>query len=262
MQDVSAPPPHVPELDTLSPLSIAEQKSVWKRLKTFHTDNNNVVQLTSNNNKPISLLHIPNARVGSNDASRRTLHNRVRALQQINTISSTPSPCPSPSIHVNAQIHALNKRLNINISHTLSHDDMLNFDKLTYLPYNTIRTIRSFLSQHNIHILPSEPSMRQHAKQYQYEYDIGNITIDNTNISFCRIHDISTLLNTQISYLYNNQQLIHYPNMPNNQIQIQTQTDKGADSTKLSIQIINQHDINSVKHVLPVACYEGTCIYI
>jgi hypothetical protein len=140
---------------------------------------------------------------------------------------------------------------------------MLNFDKLTYLPYNLIRTIRSFLTHHDLSIFPSEYTMRKQTKQLQHQYEIGTFRIDDAIIPFCRIADLASLLNITISSLFNTKRLMHYPNMPHNQIQIQTQTDKGADSTKLCIQILNQANINSVKHIIPVACYEGkTTLFI
>jgi hypothetical protein len=241
-------------------LTISEQQSTWKRIRTHHKDNNGIIQLKSSNNLPILLVHIPNAHIGSANASQRTIRARSKVIQQITLTSSSPSnstPAQKQQ-HNAAQINAVCQRLYIHVTHKLSVHDMLSLDKLTYLPYNLIRTIRSFLNHHNLPIFPSEYTMRKQTKQLACFYDIGTFTIDDTIISFCRISDISSLLNTTISSLFTNQQLMHYPNMPYNQIQIQTQTDKGADITKLSVQILNQAVINSVKHVLPVACYEGT----
>jgi hypothetical protein len=248
------------------PLSASEQQHTWKRLKTHHMDTSTrTVTLQSSNHLPVNLLHIPNARIGSSHASARTRRARASLIQHINNVSaSPPASTPQQQQHnYNIQLDALYKKLDILVSHKLSIYDMLQFDKLTYLPYNLVRTIRSFLNNHDRSIFPSEYAMRKQAKQLALTYEVGTFTmLDGIIVHFCRISDISSLLNTTIYSLFHNRQLMHYPNMPHNQIQIQTQTDKGADITKLSVQILNQSIINSVKHVLPLACYEGKHVLI
>jgi hypothetical protein len=242
------------------PLTLSEQQLTWKRLKTHHKDNNGMIQLTSSNNLPVSFLPIPNARTGSADASQRTVRARSQILRQINLTSSSPfTATPAQQQHhTTTQIKSIYRQLHVNITHKLSTQDMLAFDKLTYLPYNLLRTIRSFLHHHNVNVFPSEYVMRKQASQLAHQYELGTFNMGDNVVPFCRIINISSLLNIIIASLFNNRQLMYYPNMPTNQIQIQTQADKGANSTKLCIQIINQSNINSVKHVLPVACYEGT----
>jgi hypothetical protein len=183
-------------------------------------------------------------------------------LQQLNISSSSPSTA-SPSQqkqHTAAQMDAMCKRLHLHVMHKLSVHDMLNFDKLAYLPYNLIRTIRSFLNHHDLPILPSEHVMRKQTKQLVHHYEIGTFSIDDATIPFCRISDITSLLNITISSLLNNKQLVHYPNMPSNQIQIQTQTDKGADISTILLLVplvlnANQYAIIIILIFLPHIIY-------
>jgi hypothetical protein len=257
--DTSVITPAVVLGSAIPPLTVLEQHTTLKRLKTHHQDNKGVITLKSLNNHTVSLVQVPTARVGSANASIRTLQHRSHILNQVNNISSAPSNA-SPSEqqqHTSAQLKAVCKQSHVTIIQKLTIHDMLHFDQITHLPYNLVRTIRSFFQHHNLNILPSEHIVRQHTKHLQYQYEIGTYHKDDAVVPFCRISDLAFLLNTTITSLYNEKQLMQYPNMPHRQVQILTQTDKGGESTKLSIQIVNQLNINSVKHVLPVACYEG-----
>jgi hypothetical protein len=254
-------PSSSPTDTAILPLSALEQQSTWKRLKTHHMDNKtNTITLKQRNNHAVSLMHISTPRVGTAHASARTRRRRSRDMLVMNDIIASPTKSSISQHQSDTQLQMADicKRWGIVDTRKLTVDEMLQFDKLTGLPNNLIRTIRSFFNMHGLPILPSEYRMRKVGKGLAYPYEVGTFNIGNDAVPFCRVTDVASVLDATIETLYNNNQLMRYPNMPTNQVQIQTQTDKGAASTKLCIQILNQQDINSVKHALPIACYEGT----
>jgi hypothetical protein len=140
-------------------------------------------------------------------------------------------------------------------------DQMVELEKLTFIPYNEMRLIRSFLNFHHLPILPSEQQVRKRVAEMIHEFEVGCtvMVIDEKeeNIIYARISNVNTVINNHLQQLSNTNQLLHYHNMPSNTIFIQTQTDKGGDATKLCIQSLNRNDVNSVNHLIPIACYEG-----
>ena len=149
----------------------------------------------------------------------------------------------------------------IPILHKLSVDYMIQLEKLTFIPYNTIRLIRSFLNSHRLPILPSEQQVRHRVAEMIQECEVGStvMVIDDKeeNIIYARTSNVQHVIHHHLQQLSSTQQLIQYNNMPSNTFFIQTQSDKGGDSTKLCIQALNRADVNSVHHLIPVACYEG-----
>ena len=145
--------------------------------------------------------------------------------------------------------------------HKLSVDDMLQLEKLTFIPYNTMRLIRSFLNAHHLSIRPSEQQVRQRVAEMIQECEVNSICMevdgDEHNIIYARATNVSSVINNHLQQLSSTKQLIHHHNFPSNTIFIQTQADKGGDSTKLCIQSLNRKNVNSVNHLIPVACYEG-----
>jgi hypothetical protein len=140
-------------------------------------------------------------------------------------------------------------------------DDMLQLEKLTFIPYNTMRLIRSFLNAHHLPILPSEQQVRSRVAEMIQECEVGSTVMEidgnEEHILYARASSVTNVINHHLQQLSNTNQLIHYNNMPSNTIFIQTQSDKGGDATKLCIQSLNREDVNSVNHLIPVACYEG-----
>ena len=80
-------------------------------------------------------------------------------------------------------------------------------------------------------------------------------------ILYARASSINTVITNHLQQLSSSNQLVHYHNLPSNILFIQTQSDKGGDSTKLSIQSLNRNYINSVSHLIPVVCYEGPTLH-
>ena len=148
------------------------------------------------------------------------------------------------------------------ILHKLSVDDMIQLEKLTLIPYNTMRLVRSFLNAHHLPILPSEQQVRKRVAEMIQECEVGStvMVIDDKeeNIIYARTSNVANVIRNHLQQLSSTHQLVQYNNMPSNTFFIQTQSDKGGDSTKLCIQALNQVDVNSVHHLIPVACYEGT----
>ena len=144
----------------------------------------------------------------------------------------------------------------------LSVDDMIQLEKLTFIPYNTMRLIRSFLNSHHLPILPSEQQVRKRVAEMIQECEVRSTVMEidgnEETILYARASNVNSVITNHLQQLSNTSQLIQYNNMPSNTIFIQTQADKGGDSTKLCIQSLNRNDVNSVHHLIPVACYEGT----
>ena len=124
-----------------------------------------------------------------------------------------------------------------------------------------MRLIRSFLNSHNLPILPSEQQVRQRVAEMIQECEVSSIFMevdgDEHNIIYARATNVSSVINNHMQQLSSTKQLIHYHNFPSNTMFIQIQADKGGASTKLCIQSLNRTDVNSVNHLIPVACYEG-----
>ena len=140
-------------------------------------------------------------------------------------------------------------------------DEMLQLDKATLFPYSTIRVLRSFFNHHNLPILPSEYQVRKRVAEMIQECEVGSTIMEidgnEESILYARASNFNTVITNHLQQLSSSNQLVHHHNLPSNTLFIQTQSDKGGDSTKLSIQSLNRNDINSVSHLIPVACYEG-----
>ena len=141
-------------------------------------------------------------------------------------------------------------------------NEMIELEKATLLPYSTTRVLRSFLNHHNLPVLPSEHQVRKRVAETIHECEVGSVMMEidgkEENILYARAPNINTVVTNHLQQLSSSNQLVHHHNLPSNTLFIQTQSDKGGDSTKLSIQSINRNDINSVSHLIPVACYEGS----
>ena len=71
-------------------------------------------------------------------------------------------------------------------------------------------------------------------------------------ITYARAKDVTDVVQQHVQLLSDHKIF----NFPPNTLLLQTQSDKGGDSTKLCIQLLNRH-VNSVHHLIPVAMYEG-----
>ena len=144
-------------------------------------------------------------------------------------------------------------------------NEMIELEKATLLPYSSTRVLRSFFNRHNLPILPSEHQVRKRVAEMIQECEVGSIMMEidgkEENILYARASDINTVITNHLQQLSLSSQLVHHHNLPSNTLFIQTQSDKGGDSTKLSIQSLNRNDINSVSHLIPVACYEGPTLH-
>lgn len=103
--------------------------------------------------------------------------------------------------------------------------------------------------------------MRKRVAEMIQECEVGSTVMEidgnEETILYARASDVKSVISNHLQQLSNTTQLIQYNNMPSNTMFIQTQADKGGDTTKLCIQSLNRDDVNSVHHLIPVACYEG-----
>ena len=144
-------------------------------------------------------------------------------------------------------------------------NEMIQLEKATLLPYSTTRVLRSFFNHHNLPIMPSEHQVRRRVAEMIQECEVGSVMMEidgkEENILYARASNINTVITSHLQQLSSSHQLVHHHNLPSNTLFIQTQSDKGGDSTKLSIQSLNRNDINSASHLIPVACYEGRTLH-
>jgi hypothetical protein len=261
--------------DDSIPYTPEEQQHVLKKLRLHHTNPDGTLTLQSANHTQVKLRPLPTPHVGSHDCSIKTRQRRSKIQEQLLQQLSTPSTVTSPTertLHQQAQLTSLIKRnketvttcaeaAGIKVLHRLSVDDMLQLEKLTFLPNNTFRLIRSFLNHHKLPILPSESQMRKRMAEMIHELQVGTapLMIDGKEetITYARAKDVTDVVQHHVQLLSDNKLLVQHHNFPPNTLLLQTQSDKGGDSTKLCIQSLNRHDVNSVHHLIPVAMYEG-----
>ena len=267
-------PPTKRSIDTHDAFTPEEQHHVLKRLKTHHTNPDGTLTLQSANRSTVKLLPLPTPHVGSSTCCSKTRQRRSATQEMV--LQSLSSPATStPQQHAQdeqKQLTSLIRRnpdivtsaaeaAGIPILHKLSVEDMIQLEKLTFIPYNTMRLIRSFLNSHHLPVLPSEQQVRTRVAEMIHECEVGSTTMvideKEENIIYARATSIKNVISNHLTQLSNTNQLIQHTNMQLNTIFIQTQTDKGGDSTKLCIQSLNRTDVNSVHHLIPVACYEG-----
>ena len=121
------------------------------------------------------------------------------------------------------------KAAGLPILHKLSVDDMIQLEKLTLIPYNTIRLIRSFLNSHHLPILPSEQQVRTRVAEMIQECEVASIMMEidgkEETILYARASNVKSVLSNHMQQLSSSNQLIQYHNMPVNTIFIQTQSD-------------------------------------
>lgn len=177
--------------DDNKPYTPEEQQHVLKKLRLHHTNADGTLTLQSANHTDVKLLSLPTPHVGSHDCSIKTRQRRSKIQEHLLQHLSTPPTVTSPTErakHEAAQLTSLIKRnkdtvtscaeaAGIKVLHKLSVDDMLQLEKLTFIPNNTIRLIRSFLNHHKLPILPSESQMRKRMAEMIHELQVG--TTDN-----------------------------------------------------------------------------------
>ncbi len=266
--------PNKRPIDIAEAFTPEEQHHVLKRLKTHHITPDGTLTLQSANHTTVTLLPLPTPHVGSSTCSGKTRQRRSRTQEMV--LQSLSSPVTS-TLQQHTQdeqkqltsliqrnpdmVTAAAKAAGIPVLHKLSVDDMLQLEKLTFIPYNTMRLIRSFLNSHHMPILPSEQQVRKRVAEMIQECEVGSTVMEidgkEETILYARASDVASVISNHLQQLSNTSQLIQHANMPSNTIFIQTQADKGGDATKLCIQSLNRDDVNSVHHLIPVACYEG-----
>ena len=265
----------IPKKRAAPPLSIEEQHDILARIKKHHTNPDGTLTLQSANHTDVKLLPLPQPHVGSHDCSIKTRQRRSkiqeRLLQQLSTPSTVTSPTEQ-SKHAQAQLTAVIKRnkdtvttcaaaAGVKVLHKLSVDEMLQLEKTTFISNNTTRLLRSFLNHHNLPIFPSESQVRKKMAEIIHELEVGTTDMmiegKEEKITYARAKDVTHVVQQHVQLLSDHKLLVQHHNFPPNTLLLQTQSDKGGDSTKLCIQSLNRQDVNSVNHLIPVAMYEG-----
>ena len=113
---------------------------------------------------------------------------------------------------------------------------MLQLEKLTLMPNNTIRMLRSFFNSLRLCIFPSEHKMRENMKGMIPDTETGIIKLrvdgEDVLVTFVRVHNTASFIQQHIQHLSNTNQLVRYFNMPPNVLFIETQADKGNTDEK------------------------------
>ncbi len=95
---------------------------------------------------------------------------------------------------------------------------MLQLEKLTFIPYNTMRLIRSFLNSHHMPILPSEQHVRKRVAEMIQQCEVGSTVMEidgnEETILYARASDVTRVISNHLQQLSNITQLIQYNSMP------------------------------------------------
>ena len=211
-----------------------------KKLKTHHSDPDHTISLHSANHSTVRLQPLVTPRVGSATCSRETKRKRSQANETFLHTTSTPLH-NTQADDDKAQLTSIIRRnielitssaqdAGVPILHKLTFEEMLQFEKITLMPNNTIRMARSFFNSIRVNIFPSEHKMRDYMKGMMPDTETGaiklNVEGEDVIITFVRICDVSAFAQ-HIQLLSNTNQLVRYYNMPPNVLFIETQADKG-----------------------------------
>jgi hypothetical protein len=221
-----------------------------KRLKTHHTNPDGTVSLQSRNRSHVKLLPLATPHVGSSTSSKETRRLRSRAHETfLHSISTPPNTNDNKKEDEKSQLTAIIRRntelitssaldAGIPILHQVTFEEMLQIEKVTLMPNNTIRMLRSFFNSLRLCIFPSEHKMRQYMKGMIPDTETGIIKVrideQDVHVTFVRVNNTASFIQQHVQHLSNTNQLVRYYNMPPNVLFIETQADKGKHNTTIS----------------------------
>lgn len=118
------------------------------------------------------------------------------------------------------------------------------------LTHKQLRRMRSFLHSYGVNFLPSEHELRLAEKQSQL------LVIRTDKPISVRLADLSQPLSAMLSTLHQRRQLAYLP-ASKGQLWLQLQVDKGSNTTKGLLKIINVEGDVHARNILPLFYYVG-----
>ena len=208
-------------------------------------------------------------RVGNERACKRTLSNRINALEAHRTTLSHVSAVDD---HVNnkSEMFLITKEINRtpnkfelavnNQSTPLSPHETAQFMSVTNMTDNQFRTVKSFLSnKKKSNIFASATAVKEQIKGIVHNYQTGHgATADSAKIPYIHYTDVAAKLNDLVKPIMENYSTnFKHDILPNRTIQLAVYGDKGGNSTKLGVTLINSEKPQSPFSIQPMAMYES-----
>ena len=126
----------------------------------------------SGHGQPLRVMLVPRPRIGSADASDRTLRHRSHLIEQITTAISVPQAAigsPDEQRHVRAQLvhtvkrsrdtyEAVVRKAGLDVHVRCGPEEMVELKAITGMPYGAQRVLRTFLQSKGIDVLIYVPA--------------------------------------------------------------------------------------------------------
>ena len=133
---------------------------------------------------------VPKPRIGSDDASERTLRDRSRLIEKVTAAISVPSATigsPDEQRHIRAQLvhtvkrsratyEAVVRKAGLDVQVRCGPEEMVELKAITGLPYGAQRVLRTFLQSKGIDVFSSEHKLRAAVKQLAVPCEVGQFT--------------------------------------------------------------------------------------
>jgi len=193
---------------------------------------------------------VPRPRIGSADASDRTLRHRSHLIEQITTAISVPQAAigsPDEQRHVRAQLvhtvkrsrdtyEAVVRKAGLDVHVRCGPEEMVELKAITGMPYGAQRVLRTFLQSKGIDVFSSEHKLRAAVKQLEVPCEVGQFTPEDEEQQphgYARIPASqlwSSIRSIAIARFHRNE-LVWWPNQPTDTLDLLLTGDKGGDST-------------------------------
>ena len=225
----------------------------------------------TNKHKTRMYLHVPKVRVSSNESCPRTRKNRLKAV----CVTRRALSFVSNDEHVNNQSEI--KLIESEMMHTPTkfQQALDNTDLLTPPPLSAQETaqiisicgmsgsafnkLRKFVGQkRKFNMFASSDAVKERVSNIVNETESGfGQTLKSKKVPFIRFKNINKVLNDHVIPVIEKNSHKHGKVLPRRVIKIVVAGDKGGNSTKLCISVINKDKPQSRYNILPVAMYEG-----
>ena len=129
------------------------------------------------------------------------------------------------------------------------------------MPMAQIRLLkRAFSDTFGFDIFGSEKKLRDYLGTLEMAFEAGIYTTsgeDPNDVSFVRITDVNVVLRKMIDELVSSKLFTSLPNTPNQELYLLLSRDKGGNSTKLMLQILNTKSSQSVRTAKLIEIFKG-----
>ena len=223
---------------------------------------------------------VPKPRIGSGDASARTLRERSRLIEKVITAISVPPVAmgsPEEERHVRAQLvhtvkrsretyEAVVRKVGLDVQVRLGPDEMVELKAITGMPYSAQRVLRTFLQSKGMDVFSSEHKLRAAVKQLEVPCEVGQFTPEDEeqqSQSYARIpaSQLWTTLGSLARARYRRGELVWWPNQPADKLFFLLVGDKGGSSTKLQLVWLNSREPQSSRSATLLGLVEESDTY-